>query len=175
MDRVSKMRPQFGSRSRISNQARQVGSQKEFAMAARSYDIITIGGGIAASSLAKAMAERGAKVLVLERETKFKDRVRGEAIVSWGMAEANELGISHLLKEKCGHDVPFVEAGTGLRDLRTTMMQKLPLLSFPHQAMQEALLAAAENAGAEVRRGVSVEQVECGAEPAVVVAGNGRE
>ena len=63
-------------------------------MAARSYDIITIGGGIAASSLAKAMAERGAKVLVLERETKFKDRVRGEAIVSWGMAEANELGIS---------------------------------------------------------------------------------
>jgi 2-polyprenyl-6-methoxyphenol hydroxylase-like FAD-dependent oxidoreductase len=175
MDRVSKMRPQFGSRSRISNQAHQVGSQKEFAMAARSYDIITIGGGIAASSLAKAMAERGAKVLVLERETKFKDRVRGEAIVSWGMAEANELGISHLLKEKCGHDVPFVEAGTGLRDLRTTMMQKLPLLSFPHQAMQEALLAAAENAGAEVRRGVSVEQVECGAEPAVVVAGNGRE
>ncbi len=83
MDRVSKMRPQFGSRSRISNQAHQVGSQKEFAMAARSYDIITIGGGIAASSLAKAMAERGAKVLVLERETKFKDRVRGEAIVSW--------------------------------------------------------------------------------------------
>ena len=29
-------------------------------MAARNYDIITIGGGIAASSFAKAMAERGA-------------------------------------------------------------------------------------------------------------------
>ena len=144
-------------------------------MAARSYDIITIGGGIAASALAKAMAERGAKVLMLERETKFKDRVRGEAIVSWGMAEANELGISDLLKEKCGHDVPFVEAGTGLRDLRTTTLQQLPLLSFPHQAMQEALLAVAENAGAEVRRGVSVEQIECGTEPTVVVAGNGHE
>jgi 2-polyprenyl-6-methoxyphenol hydroxylase-like FAD-dependent oxidoreductase len=144
-------------------------------MAARTYDIITIGGGIAASSLAKAMAERGAKVLMLERETKFKDRVRGEAIVSWGMAEANELGISNVLKEKCGHDVPFVEAGTGLRDLRATTLQKLPLLSFPHQAMQEALLAAAEDAGAEVRRGVTVEQIECGAEPAVVVGGNGRE
>jgi len=144
-------------------------------MAAQTYDIITIGGGIAASSLARAMAERGAKVLVLEREKQFKDRVRGEAIVSWGVAEANELGISHLLQEKCGHDVPFVEAGTGLRDLRTTTLQKLPLLSFPHQAMQETLLAAAENAGAEVRRGVSVEQIECGAEPAVVVAGNGRE
>ena len=37
-------------------------------MAVRSYDIITVGGGIAASSLAMAMAGRGAKVLVLERE-----------------------------------------------------------------------------------------------------------
>jgi flavin-dependent dehydrogenase len=62
-------------------------------MAAPSYDIVTVGGGIAASSLAKAMAERGARVLILEREKQFKDRVRGEAVVSWGVAEANELGI----------------------------------------------------------------------------------
>jgi menaquinone-9 beta-reductase len=146
-------------------------------MAARSYDIITVGGGIAASSLAKAMAERGARVLVLEREMQFKDRVRGEAIVSWGVAEANELGISHLLREKCAHDVPYVEAGAGsaLRDLRTTTLQRLPLLSFPHQAMQETLLAAAENAGAEVRRGVSVEQIECGPKPAAVLNGHSHE
>ncbi|MFZ3339765.1 MAG: NAD(P)/FAD-dependent oxidoreductase [Terriglobales bacterium] len=138
-----------------------------------SYDIITVGGGIAASALAKAMAERGAKVLMLEREKQFKDRVRGEAIVSWGVAEANELGICGLLKEKCAHEVPLVEAGSGLRDLRATTVQQLPLLSFPHQVMQETLLAAAENAGAEVRRGVSVERVEPGAQPAVVVGGHG--
>jgi 2-polyprenyl-6-methoxyphenol hydroxylase-like FAD-dependent oxidoreductase len=151
------------------------GNQKEFGMAARSYDIITVGGGIAASSLARAMAERGARVLVLERETQFKDRVRGEAIVSWGVAEANELGISRLLKEKCAHEVPYVEAGAGLRDLRATTLHQLPILSFPHQIMQETLLAAAENAGAEVRRGVTVEQIECGAKPAVIVTGNGRD
>ena len=98
-------------------------------MAARSYDIITIGGGIAASSLAKAMAERGAKVLVLEREKQFKDRVRGEAIVSWGVAEANELGICGLLREKCAHQVPQVDGGAGLRDLKATTPQQLPLLS----------------------------------------------
>jgi menaquinone-9 beta-reductase len=144
-------------------------------MAARSYDIITVGGGIAASSLARAMAERGAKVLVLEREKQFKDRVRGEAVVPWGVAEANELGICRLLKEKCGHDVPYVEAGSGLRDLRTTTLQRLPLLSFPHQIMQETLLAAAENAGAEVRRGVSVEKIECGAEPGVVLDEDGHQ
>ena len=144
-------------------------------MAARRYDIITVGGGIAASALAKAMAERGAKVLVLEREKQFKDRVRGEAIVSWGVAEANELGICRLLKDKCAHEVPQVEGGAGLRDLKTTTLQRLPILSFPHQVMQETLLVAAENAGAEVRRGVNVEHVEPGVEPAVVVVVDGHE
>lgn len=144
-------------------------------MAARNYDIVTVGGGIAASSLAKAMAERGAKVLVLERERQFKDRVRGEAVVSWGVAEAEKLGICGLLKEKCAHDVPYIEAGTGLRDLRTTTKPQLAMLSFQHQVMQETLLGAAEDAGAEVRRGVSAAQIECGAEPAVVVDGSSRE
>lgn len=141
-------------------------------MAATSYDIITVGGGIAASALAMTMAGRGARVLVLEREKQFKDRVRGEAIVPWGVGEAKELGICDLLKEKCAHEVPQFEGGSGLRDLRATTLQQLPLLSFPHQVMQETLLAAAESAGAEVRRGVSVEHVESGAKPAVVVDGN---
>ena len=144
-------------------------------MAAPGYDIITLGGGIAASALAMAMAGRGAKVLVLEREKEFKDRVRGEAVVSWGVAEANELGICRLLKEKCAHEVPHVEAGSGLRDLRATTLQRLPLLSFPHQVMQETLLAAAESAGVEVRRGVSVARVEPGVKPTVVVDGRSPE
>ena len=38
----------------------------------------TVGGGLGGASLAKAMAERGYRVPVLERETRFKDRVRGE-------------------------------------------------------------------------------------------------
>lgn len=140
-------------------------------MTAARYDIVTVGGGIAASTLAKAMAERGAKVLVLERETRFKDRVRGEAAVSWGVAEAKALGILDLLKESCAHEVPYVEGGTGLRDLTITTLHHLPLLSFPHQVMQETLLAAAENAGAEVRRGVTVQHIERGTEPVVVIGG----
>jgi len=144
-------------------------------MTAGSYDIITVGGGIAASSLAMAMAGRGARVLVLEREKQFKDRVRGEAVVPWGVAEANELGIGSLLKEKYAHEVPFIEAGSGLRDLRTTTPQQLPLLSFQHQVMQEALLTAAENAGVEVRRGVGVEHVERGTKPTVVIDGQSHE
>jgi 2-polyprenyl-6-methoxyphenol hydroxylase-like FAD-dependent oxidoreductase len=139
------------------------------------FDIVTVGGGIAASALAKAMSGGGAKVLVLEREKQFKDRVRGEGVVPWGVAEGNELGICGLLKETCAHDIPFVEAGTGLRDLRTTTLQQLPLLTFPHQLMQETLLAAAENAGAEVRRGIAVDHIEPGSTPAVITDGHNHE
>ncbi len=144
-------------------------------MAGLSYDIVTIGGGIAAAALAKAMAERGAKVLVLEKESRFKDRVRGEGIVPWGVAEARELGILELLRTSCALDVPLVDGGMGPRDLTSTTPQRLPSISFAHQEMQETLLSAAESAGAEVRRGVTVVQIEPGPTPLVVMGGHSQE
>jgi len=68
-------------------------------MARHEYDIITVGGGLAGATLAKAMAEKGARVLVLERERQFKDRVRGEVIFPWGVAELQKLGVHQLLLE----------------------------------------------------------------------------
>jgi 2-polyprenyl-6-methoxyphenol hydroxylase-like FAD-dependent oxidoreductase len=53
-------------------------------MGSKTYDLITVGGGLGGSALAKAMAEHGARVLVVERERRFKDRVRGEAMHPWG-------------------------------------------------------------------------------------------
>lgn len=41
------------------------------------YDLIIVGGGLGGSALAKCMAEHGARVLVLERDQQFQDRVRG--------------------------------------------------------------------------------------------------
>ena len=70
-------------------------------MASGMYDIITVGGGLGGSALAKTMAEHGARVLVLERETQFKDRVRGEVMVSWGVAETQALGLYALLRNTC--------------------------------------------------------------------------
>lgn len=144
-------------------------------MPTQAYDIITVGGGIAASAFARAMALRGAKVLVLEKETQFRDRVRGEGMVPWGVAEARELGLLELLRADCAHDVPFVDGSMGPRDTRSTTPQAVPCLGFAHQEMQETLLAAAEDAGAQVRRGVIVEQIELGATPTVIVNGSGRE
>jgi 2-polyprenyl-6-methoxyphenol hydroxylase-like FAD-dependent oxidoreductase len=71
-------------------------------MAKGTYDIITVGGGLGGAALAKAMAEHGVRVLVLERETQFKDRVRGEFMAPWGVAEARELGVEELLRNTCG-------------------------------------------------------------------------
>ena len=61
-------------------------------MASGTYDIITVGGGLGGSALALAMAEHGARVLVLERESHFRDRVRGEGMHAWGVPEARALG-----------------------------------------------------------------------------------
>jgi menaquinone-9 beta-reductase len=140
-----------------------------------SYDVVTVGGGLAGASFAQAMAARGAKVLVLERETRFRDRVRGEMIVPWGAAEAQELGILDLLKQSCGHEIPYVEMGTGRRELTTTSQQRLPALTFAHYEMQEALLTAAQAAGAEIRRGVSVERIEPGCPARVLIQNSSPE
>ena len=67
------------------------------------YDVITIGGGLAGATLAKNLAEHGYRVLVLERETSFRDRVRGEQMHPWGVAEARALGIYDHLESTCGH------------------------------------------------------------------------
>jgi menaquinone-9 beta-reductase len=136
-----------------------------------SYDIVTVGGGIAGAALAKAMAEQGVNVLVLEREGRFKDRVRGEMVVPWGAAEARELRILDVLKDSCAHEVSLIETGSGLRDLKTTTVQQLPALTFAHPEMQDSLLAAAEGAGAKVRRGITVERIEPGTRPTVILSG----
>ena len=126
------------------------------------YDVVTIGGGLGGAALALVMAKAGARVLILEREPKFRDRVRGEFLPPWGVAEAQQLAISDLLRE-CGHNVPCVEMGLGHpRDLPSTTPQGLPAIGFSHPEMQELLLQAAVSAGAHVRREAVVTAVEPG-------------
>src|SRR5690349_18924378 len=50
--------------------------------AGMNFDIVVVGGGLGGSTLATLMARKGKKVLVLEREEKFKDRVRGEGMLN---------------------------------------------------------------------------------------------
>src|SRR5262249_38274928 len=128
---------------------------------------VTVGGGLGASALAKAMAEHGARVLVLEREKQFRDRIRGETLAPWGGAEAEQLGIRRLLRDSCALEKRWaIGLGPG-RDLVETTPQHLPSMAFYHPQMQEVMLQAAAEAGAEVQRGATVRSVDLGP-PAVV-------
>ena len=141
-------------------------------MSSSQFDLVTVGGGLGASALAISMARLGARVLVLEKEPQFRDRVRGEGLAPWGVAEARELSIADLLLRRCAKEVPWVEMGFGPRNLVETTPQKAPFFTYCHPEMQEALLAEVEQVGAQVRRGVTVEGVEPGANNAAVVARN---
>jgi len=133
----------------------------------RKYDLAIVGGGIAGSSLAKCMAESGARVLLLEAAPQFKDRVRGEVLVSWGTAEAKSLGLGDALTQAgarqlrwCNHYLGAMQ--TERRDLPATTLTKTPVITFYHPAMQERILQTAESAGAQVKRGAEASLVTTG-------------
>jgi menaquinone-9 beta-reductase len=141
------------------------------------YDLIVVGGGLGGAALAKAMAERGASVLVIEREPQFRDRVRGEGIFPWGVIELRTLGLYQQLIEGCAQEVRWIEMyvdGTRIerRDLQATNRQ--PMLNWVHNEMEEVLLQAATTAGAEVRRGVRACGVKPGTRPAVTIELQGK-
>jgi 2-polyprenyl-6-methoxyphenol hydroxylase-like FAD-dependent oxidoreductase len=60
-------------------------------------DILVVGGGIAGSTIALVLARAGLTVTVLEQQLLYRDRVRGEYLQPWGVAEAQRLGISEIL------------------------------------------------------------------------------
>ncbi|MGE5124564.1 MAG: FAD-dependent oxidoreductase [Acidobacteriaceae bacterium] len=141
----------------------------------RQYDVIIIGGGIAGSVLGNSLAEQGKQVLILEREKAFRDRVRGEYIHPWGVAEIRALGIYDMLRGTCGYEARYrinqvLDAlPVARRDVIETTPHKVGSLHFYHPDMQEALLTAAGHSGADIRRGALVVEVNPGSSPSVVV------
>jgi 2-polyprenyl-6-methoxyphenol hydroxylase-like FAD-dependent oxidoreductase len=132
-----------------------------------SYDAIIVGGGLAGSGLADQLAHVGYDVLVLERESQFRDRVRGENVLSWGVAAARRLGIYNTLIAAGGRPSPnwivyVMGQPAPTRDLRTTTPGSDPMLNILHPDMQEAMIARARDAGAVVQRCATVLGVDAG-------------
>ena len=143
------------------------------------YDIVTIGGGLAGAALAKVMAERGLRVLVLERETRFKDRVRGEALFPWGAAELERLGLRTRLLSTCAIENRWWDDfigpdRIGHRDTAMDTPGGAATLTFYHPQMQETILLSATEAGAEVRRGVRATGISPGHPVKVTIERTGR-
>jgi len=127
-------------------------------------DVITIGGGLGGSTLASTVARSGRSVLVLEREKEFKDRVRGENMLPWGVAAARRLGVVNDLLAAGGHQVPFFNVyfmgtQTEHRPFPMTTPTGEASINMYHPDLQETLLAGATNAGVDVRRGAEVRSI----------------
>src|SRR5690348_10926267 len=109
-------------------------------------DVVTIGGGVGGSALASAVARSGRSVLVIEREKEFKDRVRGENMLPWGVAAARRLGVVDKLVAAGGHQAPFFNVyfmgmQTEHRPFPATTPSGEGSLNMYHPDLQETLLA----------------------------------
>jgi 2-polyprenyl-6-methoxyphenol hydroxylase-like FAD-dependent oxidoreductase len=143
------------------------------------YDLVTIGGGLAASAVGKAMAERGARVLIVERDREFRDRVRGEALAPWGVAELDALGLLAAVRPGIADELHAWRLFVGgmqvaERSWATTTLPGRNSLAFYHPDLQRIGIGTAERAGAEVRRGARVTGLHPGRTPAVTVEQDGR-
>ena len=145
------------------------------------YDMIIVGGGLAGSSLADQVARSGRRVLVLEWETRFPDRVRGENMLSSGVAAARRLGIHDDLLAAGARRAPLFSmyvmgTPTPARDMRATTPGGDAMTNMYHPHLQETLLARAATAGADVVRGATVTGIDASGarSPAVAFEHEGR-
>ncbi len=143
----------------------------------QTYDLAIIGGGIGGSALAQVMARAGASVLLLERTEVYEDRVRGEWIAPWGVAEVKRLGLYDRLVAAGGHHVATHVSYDETRSPQDSEATPIPLSIFApgvpgplclgHPLHCQTLFDAAKAAGAHAHRGVEVLDFAAGAAPRV--------
>ena len=149
------------------------------------FDVVIIGGGIAGSALATVLSRAGKAVLVLERSSVYRDRVRGEGFQPWGVAEAGRLLLHETLMRAGGtHQSRFVPYDETLEpadaEAATVELDRiLPgvpgILGVGHPAACEALSSAAVATGARVLRGISDIEVHLRSAPVVRYRVDGAE
>jgi 2-polyprenyl-6-methoxyphenol hydroxylase-like FAD-dependent oxidoreductase len=138
-----------------------------------STDVVIVGGGIAGASLAYALAREGLGVTVLEATTEFPDRVRGESMQCWGVAEARELGVEQVLLDAGAHiSATWNQYMEGSQEPAPIPMNMLVpgvggTLNLRHPDACQALIDAAAGAGATVVRGASHIELGDGDAPTV--------
>ena len=121
-------------------------------------DVLIIGGGPAGSAAAIALAKAGKQATLFERTTETGDAICG-GFLSWqSLARLRELGIDEA--QLGGHGVDRVRLFCQNRMVEAMLPQAG--IGVSRQRLDTALIGAAEQAGADVRRGVKVHRVEQG-------------
>ncbi len=147
-------------------------------------EIVIVGAGVAGASMAIVLARQGRSVLLLEKSKQHVDRVRGELITPWGVAEAREIGLLDILLDAGGHFASkLVLYGEGI-DPAVAGAQPIDIaalipgiggnLKLGHPAMCQALDDAAVAAGVPLLRGVSRVEVTPGRTPTVAFRHDGK-
>lgn len=113
-------------------------------------DVLVIGGGLAGAAAATHLAREGRDVLLLERERGPHDKVCGEFLSFEAQEELAGLGVDPLALGAAR--IGRVALGQGGRRHETAL--PFEALSLSRRILDEAVLARAAAAGAEVRRGV---------------------
>ena len=132
-------------------------------------DVAIVGGGVAGATLAYVLARGGLDVSVLERQPQPRDRVMGEALGPWGVAEAIGLGVFELMRPH-GVVLDRVFAFDSSRPLEPdatptaeSLHGKVPgvpgVLGVGNPALASAMSQHAATAGATIVAGATVREV----------------
>ncbi len=120
------------------------------------YDAAVIGGGVAGPALATELARAGRSVILFEKEKEAHDKVCGEFISHEGVRYLRDLGVS---VESLG-SVPIRHVRLARHAAAVTSELPFQAQSLSRRVLDEALLQLASEAGAEIRRGHRVKDME---------------
>jgi 2-polyprenyl-6-methoxyphenol hydroxylase-like FAD-dependent oxidoreductase len=136
----------------------------------REPHIAIVGGGIAGGALATVLARAGTSVLMLERQPRYRDHVRGEILWPWGVRLARQLGIEPALLDAGARVVRWLDVfDEGAAPTRNDVGEFIDgvdgSLNIAHPRACAALATAAAAAGADVHHGVRDVHVTAGKKP----------
>ncbi len=140
-------------------------------------DVVIVGAGIAGGALGTLLSRAGLAVVLLERETTYPDRVRGEYLTPWGVTELAKLALLQPLREagalfsrrNISYDELYgpAEAEARAFDLTKMHAEKLGALCLGHPATCEIFAQLAVTSGARLLRGATDITVVPGERPSV--------
>lgn len=130
-------------------------SQVSTLTGSRQVDVAIVGGGIAGGALAIVLRRAGMNVALIERESGYRDRIRGEAAHPWGVREINALGLRPFLDAAGAIELPlwrrYREASPATPYAwRDDFPDSPGAISINHVCLQNVLLQGARDEGVRV-------------------------